>query len=252
MKEDIRIFFRPERCVGCLSCLLACQMEALGASEIEGVPVGVKPDERMRVTYHQGTPWLWKCQQCASAPCAEACISGSLRQEPGGVSHDPERCVGCGSCSLVCPFGMIRPLEGQDRMTKCNLCREEAVPSLREGLHDKGPGAGRTLPGWPRSNGRHLRSNRGGNVDSGMTNREPWPLCGYGRLGLCCSACLLGPCRLTPFDELPDRGRCGRDRDQLVAFNLHQAVAIEALQAIRSLGTNTSSGPSERLEGTLL
>jgi len=84
-------------------------------------------------------------------------------------------------------------------------------------------------------------------VDSGMTNREPWPLCGYGRLGLCCSACLLGPCRLTPFDELPDRGRCGRDRDQLVAFNLHQAVAIEALQAIRSLGTNKSSGPSERL-----
>jgi carbon-monoxide dehydrogenase iron sulfur subunit len=128
MKEDVRIFFRPERCVGCLSCLLACQMEALGASEIEGVPVGVKPDERMMVTYHQGTPWLWKCQQCASAPCAEACISGSLRQEPGGVSHDPERCVGCGSCSLVCPFGMIRPLEGQDRMTKCNLCREEAVP----------------------------------------------------------------------------------------------------------------------------
>ena len=80
-----------------------------------------------------------------------------------------------------------------------------------------------------------------------MTNREPWPLCGYGRLGLCCSACLLGPCRLTPFDEQPDRGRCGRDRDQLVAFNLHQAAAIEALQAIRSFGTDTSSVPFERL-----
>ena len=84
-------------------------------------------------------------------------------------------------------------------------------------------------------------------MDSGTTSREPRPLCGYGRLGLCCSACLLGPCRVSPFNELPDHGRCGRDRDQLVAFNLHQAAAIEALQAIRSFGTDTSSVPFERL-----
>lgn len=128
MKEDARIFFRPERCTGCLSCLLACQMEALGAPDIEKISVGAKPAERMRMTHHQGTPWLWRCQRCASAPCAEACISGSLRQGPSGVSHDSERCVGCGSCSLVCPFGVILPLEGQDRMTKCDLCREETVP----------------------------------------------------------------------------------------------------------------------------
>jgi carbon-monoxide dehydrogenase iron sulfur subunit len=120
MKGSPRIFFRPERCMSCLSCRFACQTEAAAAA-------GGRPSERMTLTFHQGTPWIWKCQQCVSAPCVEACVSGSLRQEPDGVIHTPERCVGCGSCALVCPFGAIRP-EGRDRMTKCNLCREEPVP----------------------------------------------------------------------------------------------------------------------------
>jgi hypothetical protein len=77
--------------------------------------------------------------------------------------------------------------------------------------------------------------NREKDVESEMIGRDPWPLCGYGRLGLCCSSCLLGPCRLGPFDEPPKQSRCGRDADQQVALNLHQIASVEALQAIRSL-----------------
>ena len=33
------------------------------------------------------------------------------------------------------------------------------------------------------------------------------PQCGFGELGLCCRNCLLGPCRIDPFEE-GQRRRC--------------------------------------------
>lgn len=59
--------------------------------------------------------------------------------------------------------------------------------------------------------------------------------CGYGLLGLCCSACLLGPCRLTPFDETPIRSLCERDRDRMVAQNLLDLSLREALEGMGKL-----------------
>lgn len=59
--------------------------------------------------------------------------------------------------------------------------------------------------------------------------------CGYGLLGLCCSACLHGPCRLTPFDEDSVKGLCGDDRDLMVARNLLRLALRETLRAIRDL-----------------
>lgn len=56
--------------------------------------------------------------------------------------------------------------------------------------------------------------------------------CGYGLLGLCCSSCLKGPCRISPFDDAGSAGLCGEDRDWIVARNIAQRVALEALQAM--------------------
>lgn len=84
----------------------------------------------MTLLFSRGTPWVWKCQQCTSAPCVEACVSGSLRHEEGkpGVIHDRETCVGCGSCLLACPFNAVIPDEKEDVVAKCNLCPEEDIP----------------------------------------------------------------------------------------------------------------------------
>ena len=54
------------------------------------------------------------------------------------------------------------------------------------------------------------------------------PQCGYGQLGLCCTLCALGPCRIDPFGEGPSRGVCGADRDTIVARNLLQMLASGA------------------------
>jgi carbon-monoxide dehydrogenase catalytic subunit len=54
------------------------------------------------------------------------------------------------------------------------------------------------------------------------------PQCGFGQLGLCCRICNMGPCRIDPFGEGPERGVCGADADTIIARNFLRAVAAGA------------------------
>jgi len=51
------------------------------------------------------------------------------------------------------------------------------------------------------------------------------PHCGYCELGLSCRICAMGPCRIDPFSQGPQRGVCGADADIMVARNLARMVA---------------------------
>jgi carbon-monoxide dehydrogenase catalytic subunit len=54
------------------------------------------------------------------------------------------------------------------------------------------------------------------------------PQCGFGQLGLCCRICNMGPCRIDPFGEGPERGVCGADADTIIARNFLRGVAAGA------------------------
>jgi carbon-monoxide dehydrogenase catalytic subunit len=54
------------------------------------------------------------------------------------------------------------------------------------------------------------------------------PQCGFGQLGLCCRICNMGPCRIDPFGEGPQRGVCGADADTIIARNFLRGVAAGA------------------------
>jgi carbon-monoxide dehydrogenase catalytic subunit len=51
------------------------------------------------------------------------------------------------------------------------------------------------------------------------------PQCGFGKLGLCCRICSMGPCRIDPFGKGAGVGVCGADADTIVARNFLRAVA---------------------------
>ena len=51
------------------------------------------------------------------------------------------------------------------------------------------------------------------------------PQCGFGQMGICCRICTMGPCRIDPFGEGPDRGVCGATADIIAARNLVRMVA---------------------------
>ncbi len=51
------------------------------------------------------------------------------------------------------------------------------------------------------------------------------PQCGFCDMGLSCRICAMGPCRVDPFGEGPQRGVCGADADIIVARNLVRMIA---------------------------
>ena len=54
------------------------------------------------------------------------------------------------------------------------------------------------------------------------------PQCGFGQLGLCCTVCNMGPCRIDPFGEGAQTGACGANADTITARNLARKVAVGA------------------------
>ncbi len=54
------------------------------------------------------------------------------------------------------------------------------------------------------------------------------PQCKFGQLGLCCRICAMGPCRINPTGNKPQRGVCGADADTITARNFLRMVAAGA------------------------
>jgi carbon-monoxide dehydrogenase catalytic subunit len=54
------------------------------------------------------------------------------------------------------------------------------------------------------------------------------PQCGFGKLGICCRNCSMGPCRIDPFEEGPQAGICGANADTIAARNLLRMIAAGA------------------------
>ena len=51
------------------------------------------------------------------------------------------------------------------------------------------------------------------------------PQCGFGLLGICCRNCNMGPCKIDPFGDAPQKGVCGATADTIVARNVARMIA---------------------------
>jgi len=51
------------------------------------------------------------------------------------------------------------------------------------------------------------------------------PQCGFGLLGICCRNCNMGPCKIDPFGDAPQKGICGATADTIVARNIARMIA---------------------------
>lgn len=54
------------------------------------------------------------------------------------------------------------------------------------------------------------------------------PHCGFCEMGLSCRICMMGPCRIDPFGEGPQKGVCGANAEIIVARNLGRMIAAGA------------------------
>jgi carbon-monoxide dehydrogenase iron sulfur subunit len=65
------------------------------------------------------------CRHCSEPLCVKSCITGALSIKDGVVRIDRNKCVGCFTCVLVCPYGAVVPSE-EGAVQKCELCVENA------------------------------------------------------------------------------------------------------------------------------
>jgi carbon-monoxide dehydrogenase iron sulfur subunit len=127
MSQQKEIFIRIDRCTGCRSCEVACAVEhSTSKSLFAAISESPVPRKRLYIepSKEYNIPLL--CRHCEDAPCMRACKTGALSQDATTrvVSHDPDKCIGCWMCTMVCPYGVIGRLKEQRVAVKCDLRKE--------------------------------------------------------------------------------------------------------------------------------
>ena len=139
-KEFYGILYDSTRCVGCQSCEIACA-EAYGFPSPEDYPeAGVvrKTSTSQRVVINafetsMGEQYMrTSCNHCSSPACASACLTKAmLKTEEGPVIWREDKCMGCRSCMIACPFNApkFEYDSPNPKIQKCRMCYEK----LQEG-----------------------------------------------------------------------------------------------------------------------
>ncbi len=142
---------KPSKCIGCRTCEIAC---VLAHAEL-GAALSMQPNDRqsgdvlaslgqmprLKVIKGEDVCMPVTCHHCDDAPCAGACPTGAISFVQDTVQVNEARCIGCKSCMIACPYGMIdvvavaavRPFAGvrlsmgtKAQAHKCDLCIDRA------------------------------------------------------------------------------------------------------------------------------
>jgi Fe-S-cluster-containing dehydrogenase component/DMSO reductase anchor subunit len=120
-----------ETCVGCHACVIACANEnGLEPGRFWRQIVTHNPSRQPDLpVYHLSLA----CNHCLDAPCVDGCPAVAIERHPktGAVLIDDAKCIGCQSCSWVCPYDAPRFNATEGIMTKCTLCNHRLLEGLQ-------------------------------------------------------------------------------------------------------------------------
>lgn len=121
-----RVYVNEQWCLGCHLCEYNCAFANSGITDMVKALKGRPLYPRIRVEERDSITYAVSCRHCTDPLCVKSCISGALHREDGAVCIDRDKCVGCMTCVLVCPYGAIMPGEN-GVVQKCELCLKNAA-----------------------------------------------------------------------------------------------------------------------------
>jgi carbon-monoxide dehydrogenase iron sulfur subunit len=159
-----RVYVNEKWCLGCHLCEYYCAFaNAVGkpaaadsAADMTRALKGRKIYPRIQVEGDNDISFAVSCRHCEEPLCLKACITGALQLRDGVIVSDKDKCVGCHTCILSCPYGCIMSAEDHGVIQKCELCltSNAGAPACVEGcpnraivFEDRGIPAFRALGG---------------------------------------------------------------------------------------------------------
>lgn len=117
-----KIYVNEEWCLGCHLCEYYCAFANSGKTDMASALKDVKINPRIRIEENDGVCFAVNCRQCSDPICVKSCIAGALSINNGLIEINRDKCVGCCTCVLVCPYGAVMPDSEGHVMQKCELC----------------------------------------------------------------------------------------------------------------------------------
>ena len=106
-----RVYLNLDLCCGCRSCAAGCAYGHHLQSRLGHSKIGSQAELPLH------------CLHCDQPACAAACPNEAMKKmQDGMVLRSQLKCVGCSSCSVSCPFGVIQPDLTKHVTPKCDLC----------------------------------------------------------------------------------------------------------------------------------
>ena len=116
-----RVYVNEQWCLGCHLCEYNCAFANSGQTNIVTALKGKSIFPRIHVEGEDKITFAVSCRHCEDPMCVKSCISGALSKKDGTVCIDRNKCVGCLTCILVCPYGAMSQ-DANGAVQKCELC----------------------------------------------------------------------------------------------------------------------------------
>jgi carbon-monoxide dehydrogenase iron sulfur subunit len=127
-----RVYVKEEVCIGCGLCEVYCRVEHSQSKDLikafrREIP---RPLPRVHVERNIEISFPIQCRQCAEPWCVYSCLTGAMHKElrSDKVTVDMEKCIGCWTCIVACPYGALSQDVHSKTVIKCDLCPDREIP----------------------------------------------------------------------------------------------------------------------------
>jgi len=129
MDMNMYVVANPHRCISCRACVIACAIAHLKTSVVVANMTDTPFQPRLNLVQTPLASAPIQCHHCENAPCAKICPVKAITQRDNATVVDTDKCIGCKSCLLACPFGAVALVpeykEGRPEKRvahKCDIC----------------------------------------------------------------------------------------------------------------------------------